>query len=52
MDGIVLYLHVACRFLETLSEGMEQETLLAVLSFAACNALGVHPCASKITIGG
>jgi hypothetical protein len=39
-------------FFETLSEGMEQETLLAVLSFAACNAPGVHRCEFKITIGG
>jgi hypothetical protein len=52
MDGVILYLHVACRFLETLSEGMEQETLLAVLSFVACNAPGVHHCEFKITIGG
>ena len=39
-------------FFETLSEGMEQETLLAVLSFAACSAPGVQHCEFKITIGG
>ena len=52
MDGIALYLHVACRYLETFSEGMEHETLLTMLSFAACNVPGVHHCEFKNTIGG